>query len=230
VVQWRKRNPKEEYHAHLQKVLGNFDRWAEGEDLSHVDGLDMRRSEKSKEYKERKAARDRGEHQEPVKKKQLLGMSRQPKSIPKATTHVRVLNKRAKGLTAYQILQNANRKYRRDTKDVSIGGSRTIKLKGEEAVQFKTLTTARTVGGATRDRPHTVTIIPTDVKGGVILDCDCEDFVFGGCEYSLAWHGAAYIRRGNGKAPVVNFPNWKRDYIACKHCLRALIEYKKKYL
>jgi len=80
---------KEEYHAHLQKVLGNFDRWAEGEDLSHVDGLDMRRSEKSKEYKERKAARDRGEHQEPVKKKQLLGMSTKAKQRAKGTRRLR---------------------------------------------------------------------------------------------------------------------------------------------
>jgi len=137
-----------------------------------------------------------------------------------------VINKSAKGLTVSKILQHTRTRDRRDISKVSYKSKRISKWMGLKLFQFKTITHAVTSGGSPANREHTVTVIPTEHTNGVILDCDCADFVFGGAEYSLAWHGAAFVRRGNGKPPVEKFPHWRSDYFACKHCIRVLVDNK----
>jgi len=161
-----------------------------------------------------------------TKRHERLGTKPVQQTRPKRS---HVLNPDAEGLTIHEIIKHSNTRARRDAAEVSIKGRRNIKIKGIVSVQYKTETHGVTTGGRETTREHTVTITPTELKEGkgVILDCDCEDFLYGGVEYALAWRGAARIRRGNGKAPVQTYPQYKRTYFVCKHILRALASERK---
>jgi len=49
----------------------------------------------------------------------------------------------------------------------------------------------------------------------IVLHCQCQDFVFGGWEYALWFHGGAQIINGNGEKPTKNNTALKPG--CCKH-------------
>lgn len=133
----------------------------------------------------------------------------------------------SKGLSAKKLMSMTPKLFRNNSRDVVIKKlekkATKTGLKAIIALAFSPDSKAlkphkQTVVGLDRDKSNKA--LPISKSKRVMVQCNCESYVFQGAEYANWYHGAASIIYGNGDKPVVTNPQL-RPFL-CKHLYKLM--------